>query len=144
MAGTGKESQLDRPTALDSPRGGGVMALFSNSRRNLARIRRLLTLFVRSKIFPTSAFLFVLILVLVSAQTSIDLLKNFTNRDVFNAVQDNRADLFWRNVSIYVSLFAVLTIFSVLYRYVEERLGLLLRRGLTEFLMEHYLSNRAY
>ena len=31
-----------------------------------------------------------------------------------------------------------------MYRFVEERLGLLLRRGLTQFLMENYLAGRAY
>lgn len=120
------------------------MSLFPNPVPNWRRLKRLIGLFVHSQVFPKAGLLFLLILWLLAGQTAIDYLKNGTNRDVFNAVENKDADRFWNCVAIYLGWFGILTVLAMFYRYVEERIALLLRRGLTQFLMESYLADRAY
>lgn len=120
------------------------MAILPNPVPSYQRLKRLLVLFVRSNVFPSASLLFLLILALLGAQTYIDLLKNKTNKNVTDSLLVRDSDLFWKYIAIYVSLFLLLTVLAVFYRFIEERIGLLLRRGLTQFLMEHYLADRAY
>jgi len=108
------------------------------------RFVRLLRLFARSEYFRPAMLLFAIILVMLVGRTWLEYRKNLTNNQVFTAVQKKQTDQFSKQVAIYLLYFLMLTVVAVVYRFLEEQLGLLLRRGLTQFLMDNYLSGRAY
>ena len=108
------------------------------------RFFNLVWLFIRSEIFWPSVAMFVVILALISAQNLI----NLTNADVLGklttALQRQESSPFWRFLALYVIWFLLLSIATGCKQFVEERLGLLLRAGLTRHLIERFLGDRAY
>jgi putative ATP-binding cassette transporter len=129
---------------VHSPRGGGAMSLFPNPLPTWRRFKRLTALFLRSKSFVPSLMLFIMILLLLWAAAELNYQNNFNYGDVMTAIDKSDAALFRNCVIQFVLFFLLLTVVGVSKTYIEERLGLLLRRGLTEFLIENYLAGRAY
>jgi putative ATP-binding cassette transporter len=60
------------------------------------------------------------------------------------AIEQRTMSEFVRCAALYVGVFALSTIAAVIYRFTEERLGLLWRTWLTAHLLDGYLNNRAY
>jgi putative ATP-binding cassette transporter len=69
---------------------------------------------------------------------------SFVGRDVMTALADRRATRFATYAIIYVGVFGLTTIFAVLLRFTEERLGLYWRTWLTGHLIDRYLAGNAY
>jgi vitamin B12/bleomycin/antimicrobial peptide transport system ATP-binding/permease protein len=130
--------------SVHSPQGGGAMPLFPNPLPSWRRFVRLTALFVRSKAFFPSTLLFVLILLLLGGAAWLNYSNNLIYGDVMTAIDKGDADRFAKCVTQFVLFFLLLTLVGVSKTFIEERLGLLLRRGLTEFLIENYLAGRAY
>ncbi len=120
------------------------MSLFPNPVPNWRRFKRLAGLFVRSKAFLPSSLLFALILALLGVAAWLNYSNNLIYGDVVTAIEKGDAEWFGKCVTQFVMFFLFLTLVGVAKTFIEERLGLLLRRGLTEFLIENYLAGRAY
>lgn len=126
-------------------RGGRILTAPTNGPgRNFRRFVRLTRLFVRSPVFPRAAGLFSLLMLLLWAQTKISIRNNRIGGDIFTAIDNGDATEYWNLALWYIGLFLLLTVVDVCFRFGEERLGLLLRRGLTEHLIDRYLGGRSY
>jgi putative ATP-binding cassette transporter len=60
------------------------------------------------------------------------------------AIEHRSMSGFLRYAAIYIGVLGVTTVVAVLYRYTEERLGLLWREQLTRRLVSEYIGNRTY
>lgn len=115
-----------------------------NPAPNLRRTRRLFTYFVHSPEFPKAVALFALLLGLLILMAYLNGLNNRVSGEIPTAIDRRESDRYVSLAVMYVSLFAVLTLLGTASRFFEERLALMLRRGLTEDLIQTYLDNRAY
>jgi vitamin B12/bleomycin/antimicrobial peptide transport system ATP-binding/permease protein len=69
---------------------------------------------------------------------------SFVGRDVMTALAERRATRFATFALLYVGVFGLTTVFAVLLRFTEERLGLFWRTWLTGHLIDRYLAGNAY
>src|SRR4051794_30648349 len=107
------------------------MALFPNPGPSVRRLKRLAVLFAHSHAFRPAMLLFLVLMGLLALQTWLTLANNGTNRDLFTAIERRDMGHYTLLAAVYVTVFLFLTFLDVAFRFVEERLGLLLRRGLT-------------
>jgi putative ATP-binding cassette transporter len=111
---------------------------------NVRRLVRLAGLFVRSPVFPAAAGVFALLMVLLASQTFITLRNNKILSDIFTAIDNQDAAAYSSLALFYLGFYVLLTGVDVTFRFFEERLSLLLRRGLTQHLIDRYLGGRSY
>ena len=65
------------------------------------------------------------------AINGLNVLNSYVNRDFMTAIEHQNMDGFVYYALLYVFVLGVSTVVAVLYRYAEERLGLLWRKWLT-------------
>ena len=109
-------------------------------RRFIRAVRDLLTSEVRRKAI---ALLFLLLAFALSVN-GLNVVGSYVGRDFMTAIAHRDMAGFVRLAILYVGLFAAMTAVAVLYRFTEERLGLLWRRWLTRRVTERYLDGRTY
>ncbi len=108
------------------------------------RVIRLGLLFVRSPIFWPSVGLFTIILFLICGQTLINVTNSSVLGSLTTAVQRREPANFWNYLVVYLIWFLLLSLATGCKQFTEDRLGLLLRTGLTRHLIESFLGDRAY
>lgn len=102
------------------------------------------------KTFATSPFggkaktLFFLLLLGMMGINSLNVLNSYVGRDFITAIENRNMSGFVGWALIYVGVFALSTVVAVLYRFCEERLGLLWREWLTSRMVNLYLDHRTY
>lgn len=69
---------------------------------------------------------------------------SFVFRFVDTALAERQAELFWRNILIYVGILVVGTPIVVLYEFLRDKLGRYWREWLTKDFLNRYFHNRAY
>ena len=74
----------------------------------------------------------------------LNVVNSYIGRDFMTAIAERDMPDFVRFSVVYIGVFAVTTVVSVLYRFTEERLGLLWRAWLTERVTVRYLARRTY
>jgi hypothetical protein len=84
------------------------------------------------------------LLLLLLAINGLNVVNSYVGRDFMTAIESRSMQAFIGMALLYVSVFAVSTVTSVIYRFAEERLGLLWRGWLTRRLVGGYLINRNY
>src|SRR5215831_10264438 len=109
-------------------------------RRFVRAIRDLLTSEVRQKAIG----LLVLLFVFAMSVNGLNVVNSYVGRDFMTAIADRNMASFVRLAVLYVGVFAATTAVSVLYRFAEERLGLLWRAWLTKRVTARYLTARTY
>jgi putative ATP-binding cassette transporter len=109
-------------------------------RRFFRAVRDLLTSEVRHKAIALLA----LLLAFALSVNGLNVASSYVGRDFMTAIAHHDMAGFVRLAILYVVLFAAMTAVAVLYRFTEERLGLLWRGWLTRRVTEHYLAARAY
>jgi putative ATP-binding cassette transporter len=120
------------------------MALFPNPGPSFRRLKRLAWLFAQSPIFRPATGLFITLMVLLGLQTLIQLNNNKIAGDIVTSIGAGNFPKYAKLAALYLLLYLVLTLVDVTFRFMEERLGLMLRQGLTELLIDRYLGDRAY
>ncbi|MFL5327577.1 MAG: ABC transporter ATP-binding protein/permease [Gemmataceae bacterium] len=110
------------------------------ARRFVGAVKQLLTSEVRYKAWGLIAFLAVFAL----AVSALNVVNSYVGRDFMTAIAQRDMNGFVKFAVYYVGVFAALTAVSVLYRFSEERLGLLWRAWLTTRSTTKYLSGRCY
>ncbi len=88
--------------------------------------------------------LFVLLILFLFGINALNVLNSYVGRDFMTAIEDRRRDEFMRMAVIYIGVFAVLTIVAAVYRFTEERLGLLWREWTTRQCLSSYANHRVY
>ncbi|HXC51630.1 MAG TPA: SbmA/BacA-like family transporter [Candidatus Limnocylindrales bacterium] len=108
--------------------------------RFMASVRDL----IASKDGLKAKLLLVALLVLLVSLNSLNVLTSYIGRDFMTAVADRNWSQFVIHTLQYVLVLAACTVVAVIFRYVEERLGLLWRKFLTRRLVDLYLRRRFY
>jgi len=108
------------------------------------RLTRSILNLVSSEVGPKAKRLFALLIAFLFAVNALNVLSSYVGRDFMTAIADrNSGEFAWQAV-FYIGVFALSTVVAVLYRFTEERLGLLWRQWLTKRLVTFYLSYRVY
>jgi len=110
------------------------------ARRFVAAVRDLLTSEVRRKAIG----MLVLLFVFAMSVNGLNVVNSYVGRDFMTSIADRDMAGFMRFAVLYLGVFAVTTVVSVLYRFTEERLGLLWRAWLTQRVTVRYLARRTY
>jgi putative ATP-binding cassette transporter len=109
-------------------------------RRFHLAVRDLLT----SEVGHRAIALLVLLVAFALSVNGLNVVNSYVGRDFMTAIADRNMARFVRQAIRYVGVFAAMTAVAVLYRFTEERLGLLWRRWLTRRMTERYLEGRTY
>ena len=109
-------------------------------RRFIRAVTDLLTSEVRRKAIGLLFFL----LAFALSINGLNVVNSYLGRDFMTAIAHHDMAEFVRLAILYVGLFAAMTAVAVLYRFTEERLGLLWRSWLTRRATERYLEGRTY
>lgn len=88
--------------------------------------------------------LFSVLMVLLLAINGLNVLNSYVGRDFMSAIEVRSVAGFTRLAIYYVLVYAAQTFVAVIFRFTEERLGLLWREWLTQRCVDAYLTNRLY
>ncbi|MCC6355491.1 MAG: ABC transporter ATP-binding protein/permease [Verrucomicrobiae bacterium] len=119
---------------------GGV-GLSGNTWRRLGRAVRE---FRASAAGTKALVLFAFLIVLSLAINGLNVLNSYVGRDFMSAIEVKDMGGFTRFAMLYGAVFAGQTFVAVIFRFIEERLGLLWREWLTRRCVDSYMSNRMY
>jgi len=122
----------------DRPRG---TILNSTSR---ARFMASMRDFAVSPEGPKAKFFFLALITLMVGINSLNVWSSYIGRDFMTAVASRDGGEFTRQTLRFVAILVACTVVAVVFRYVEERLGLIWRHFLTERLVGLYLRRRFY
>jgi len=84
------------------------------------------------------------LVVMMIGINGLNVLNSYVGRDFMSSIENKNFPAFRMQAMMYVLVFAASTVVAVLYRFTEERLGILWREQLTWRLTEAYLSDRTY
>jgi putative ATP-binding cassette transporter len=113
-------------------------------RETAVRLGRSIRGFVTSEVGGRAAALALLLLALLLAINGLNVVNSYVGRDFMTAIERRDGPGFVRMALVYVGVFATSTVVAVVYRFSEERLGLLWREWLTRRVVELYLGGRLY
>jgi putative ATP-binding cassette transporter len=113
-------------------------------RRTLRRLGRACRNFATSDVGGRAAAAAALLLALLVGINGLNVVNSYVGRDFMTAIERRNGDEFVRMALLYVGVFAASTVAAVMYRFTEERLGLLWRDWLTRRLVGAYLGGRLY
>lgn len=108
------------------------------------RFVRMMGMLTRSPVGERARALFALLLLFMLAINGLNVVSSYVNRNFMTSIENRDMDGFVGYTVLYFVVFAISTIVAVLYRYAEERLGLLWRKWLTGHLVDRYLADRTY
>jgi putative ATP-binding cassette transporter len=114
------------------------------SRTILVRFVEMIKGLLKSEVGGKAKALFVLLILFLFGINGLNVVNSYVARDFMTAIEHQNMSGFLRYALLYVSVFAASTVVAVLYRYAEERLGLLWRKWLTERAIVRYLENQTY
>ena len=110
------------------------------ARRFIRAVRDLLGSEVRRKVIG----LLILLAMFALSVNGLNVLNSYIGRDLMTAIVAHDMAGFIRLMTVYVAVFVVMTAAAVLYRFSEERLGLLWRSWSTKRVTARYLDRRTY
>lgn len=99
---------------------------------------------MRSEVRWKAILLFCALIALMVGINGLNVLNSYVGRDFFSAIEARDSSGFVRLAWIYVGVFGVSTVVAGLFRFVEERLGLLWREWQTRRLLDAFLEKRVY
>lgn len=109
-----------------------------------SRFVRVVMAFIRSEVGWKARLLSVLLLLFLFGINGFNVVSSYVGRDFMTAVADRKMLEFVRQAIYYVTVFGASTVVAVLYRFCEERLGLLWREWLTHKAINLYLDHPVY
>jgi putative ATP-binding cassette transporter len=109
-----------------------------------ARWRRVVLDVLRSEVGGRVKLLFGALLALLLAINGLNVVNSYVGRDFMTAIEQRSMSGFLTLAGLYIGVFAISTVTAVIYRFTEERLGLLWRNWMTHSLVDYYLHDAAY
>jgi len=100
--------------------------------------------FASSDVGGKAKSLFGALLLLMLALNALNVLNSYIGRDFMTAIEQRNMNGFIGWALVYIGVFLLITGVAVLFRFAEERLGLLWRDWLTQQFLRRYLNRRAY
>lgn len=89
-------------------------------------------------------WLFALLIFFLFGINGLNVLNSYVGRDFMTAIEDRNGFEFMRLALVYIGVFAASTVVAVIYRYTEERLGLVWREWATRRYIVGYGNHRVY
>lgn len=108
------------------------------------RFRGALRMLVQSEQGPKAIIFVTTLVVMMFGINGLNVLNSYVGRDFMSAIENKNLPAFQSQGILYAVVFILSTVVLVLYRFTEERLGILWREQLTWRLTEAYLSERTY
>jgi putative ATP-binding cassette transporter len=112
----------------------------SLDRLTWSRFARAATAFARAEVGGQAKLLLAALLTLMLGINAMNVVNSYVGRDFMTAIEERSRSAFVAQAALYVGVFAVSTVFAVLFRFAEERLGLLWREWLTRVLVLGYVE----
>jgi vitamin B12/bleomycin/antimicrobial peptide transport system ATP-binding/permease protein len=109
-----------------------------------ARFVRAVRNFAGSEVGGRAKLLSASLIGLLFAISGLNVVNSYVGRDFMTAIEQRSMGAFTRQAILYICVFAGSTVVAVIYRFTEERLGLLWREWLTGKLISLYLDGRNY
>jgi len=113
-------------------------------RQTWLRFSRIVRPFLTSEMRGWAWGLLALLAVFSISVSGLNAMMSYVGRDFMTALSLKQRSDFFHHFYRYLGTFALATPVVVLYRYTEERLGLMWRRWLTHYIMRRYLNGYAY
>jgi putative ATP-binding cassette transporter len=130
----------ERPAADDATKAGDARLAKETWRRFANAVKN----FLRSEVGGRAVALLVGLVGLLLGISGLNVLNSYVARDFMTAIERRDYGGFVRQAVLYVGVFGLTTVVAVIYRFAEERLGLLWRQWLTRRLVDLYLRGRTY
>src|SRR5688572_11987269 len=117
----------ERPAADDATKAGEARLAKETWRRFANAVKN----FLRSEVGGRAVALLVGLVGLLLGISGLNVLNSYVARDFMTAIERRDYGGFVRQATLYVGVFGLSTVVAVIYRFAEERLGLLWRQWLT-------------
>ena len=114
------------------------------NRQTARRFLRAVSDLLSSEVRPQVIGLLILLAMFALSVNGLNVVNSYIGRDLMTAIVAHDMAGFIRLMIVYVAVFAVMTAAAVLYRFSEERLGLVWRSWLTKRVTARYLDRRNY
>ncbi|MBS1211591.1 MAG: transporter, permease family protein [Proteobacteria bacterium] len=111
---------------------------------NWRRLSQVARAFGASEVGRKATMLFCALLALLLGVSLFNVVNSYVGRDFMTAIAERDSRGFVLQGTVYVGVFTASTIVAVIYRFTEERLGLVWREWLTRWLVTAYLEDRTY
>ncbi len=118
--------------------------MFTTVRHAWSQARTIARPFLRYEARGRAVGLFLALVGLLLSVNGLNVLNSYVGRDFMTSLEQRSAERFRVLAAAYVGMFGLTTVLAVLARYLEERLDLQLREGLTRYLVGRYLADRHY
>ncbi|MEW6664011.1 MAG: SbmA/BacA-like family transporter [Thermodesulfobacteriota bacterium] len=89
-------------------------------------------------------WLLALLILFLLGLNALNVVNSYVSRDFMTAIENRNMSRFIQMTFVYIGVFAVITIVSVLYTFIEQRLGLLWREWATRQSIGDYANHRVY
>src|SRR5215472_10885038 len=109
-----------------------------------SRWRTAVRAFATCEVGGRAKALFAALFALLLAINGLNVVNSYVGRDFMTAIEERNMRGFVTKALLYIGVFAASTIAAVIYRFTEERLGLLWRHWLTRLLVGLYLDSAVY
>jgi putative ATP-binding cassette transporter len=116
----------------------------SFSREVFRRILRSLGFFLNSPVGGKAKWLLAALFVLMFGINGMNVVNSFVGRHFMSAIESRDSGGFMRFAWLYVAVFAGSTLVGVMFRFTEERLGLLWRDFMTHRVVSLYMDRGIY
>jgi putative ATP-binding cassette transporter len=110
----------------------------------LVRFVEMMRALIKSEVGGKAKALFIVLILFLFGINTLNVVNSYVGRDFMTAIEHRNMSGFLRYALLYVGVFAASTVTAVLYRYAEERLGLIWRKWLTDRAVTRYLDNNTY
>ncbi len=114
------------------------------NRTILTRFVEMMRTLLKSEVGGKAKALFIVLILFLFGINALNVVNSYVGRDFMTAIENRNMSGFLRYALLYVGVFAASTVTAVLYRYAEERLGLIWRKWLTDRAIVRYLENHTY
>lgn len=114
------------------------------SRRTLGRLAHAIASFLKSNVGGRARLMLAGLLLLMLCINGMNVTNSFVGRYFMTAIENRDSAGFVRYAWLYVAVFAGSTLVGVLFRFTEERLGLLWREWLTRRITRVYIERHLF
>jgi vitamin B12/bleomycin/antimicrobial peptide transport system ATP-binding/permease protein len=108
------------------------------------RFRGAIRMLIESEQGPKAMMCASTLVVMMLGINGLNVINSYVGRDFMSAIEHRNLHVFEAQALLYALVFIASTVVAVLYRFTEERLGILWREQLTWRLTQAYLSERTY
>lgn len=100
--------------------------------------------FAASDVGPKAKWMFAALMLLMLSLNGMNVVNSYVGRDFMTAIENKNMHGFIGWALVFIGILALTTLAAVMFRFTEERLGLLWREWMTQRFLGRYLNYRVY